>query len=70
MLVGSSLVFGSAVGPAVTGLVVEALGYRGVFAALAAIGAAATALVICKVPETLTSLPPLDPKNNRGFACR
>jgi MFS family permease len=56
VLVGSSLVFGSAIGPAATGLVVESLGYRGVFAALAAIGAAATLLVIWKVPETLAGL--------------
>ena len=33
VLVGSALVFGSAVGPAATGLVVDALGYRGTFAA-------------------------------------
>jgi MFS family permease len=52
-LVGSALVFGSAVGPAVTGLVVEALGYRGTFALLAGVGAIATALVVAKVPETL-----------------
>ena len=52
-LVGSALVFGSAVGPGATGLVVEALGYRGTFAALAGVGAVATALVIAKVPETL-----------------
>ena len=53
VLVGSALVFGSAVGPAVTGLVVDALGYRGTFAALGSVGAVATLLVIGMVPETL-----------------
>ncbi len=52
-LVGSALVFGSAVGPGATGLVVDALGYRGTFALLAGVGAAATALVVARVPETL-----------------
>jgi len=54
VLVGSALVFGSAVGPAVTGLVVDALGFRGTFAALAGVGAVATLLVVSMVPETLT----------------
>ncbi|MGO8899197.1 MAG: MFS transporter [Isosphaeraceae bacterium] len=53
VLVGSALVFGSAVGPAVTGFVVDALGYRGTFAALGGVGAVATLLVIGMVPETL-----------------
>jgi|HubBroStandDraft_6_1064221.scaffolds.fasta_scaffold279645_3 MFS family permease len=52
-LVGSALLFGSAVGPAATGLLVDALGYRGTFALLAGVGAVATALVVAKVPETL-----------------
>jgi MFS family permease len=52
-LVGSALVFGSAVGPAATGLVVDALGYRGTFALLAGVGAVATALVVARVPETV-----------------
>jgi MFS family permease len=52
-LVGSALVFGSAIGPATTGLVVEALGYRGTFALLAGAGAVATGLVVARVPETL-----------------
>ncbi len=52
-LVGSALVFGSAVGPATTGMVVDALGYRGTFALLAGVGAVATALVVARVPETL-----------------
>jgi MFS family permease len=53
VLVGSALVFGSAIGPAVSGLVVDALGYRGTFAALGSVGAVATLLVIGMVPETL-----------------
>jgi MFS family permease len=53
VLVGSALVFGSAVGPAVTGLVVDALGYRGTFAVLGGVGIVATLLVIGLVPETL-----------------
>jgi MFS family permease len=52
-LVGAALVFGSAVGPALSGLVVESLKYRGTFLLLAAIGAAATAVVALFVPETL-----------------
>jgi MFS family permease len=57
VLVGSALVFGSAVGPAATGLVVDALGYRGTFAALAGVGAVATLLVVVMVPETLEVRP-------------
>ena len=53
VLVGSALVFGSAVGPAATGFVVDSLGYRGTFAAMAGIGAVATLLVVVMVPETL-----------------
>ncbi|MDB5307852.1 MAG: mdtL, partial [Gemmataceae bacterium] len=52
VLVGSSLVFGSAVGPAVAGLVVESLGYRGTFGVLAVVGVAATLVVLLAVPET------------------
>ncbi len=51
-LVGAALVFGSAVGPALSGLVVDALGYRGTFLLLAGVGAAATAVVVAFVPET------------------
>ncbi len=53
VLVGSCLVLGSALGPAVAGFLVDPLGYRGLFAALAGVGAIATAIVIAFVPETL-----------------
>src|SRR5512135_2980312 len=42
VIVGTSLVLGSAIGPAASGLLVDLLGYRGLFALLAALGAAAT----------------------------
>ncbi len=54
VLVGSCLVAGSALGPAVAGFLVGPLGYRGLFAALAGVGAAATAVVVLFVPESLT----------------
>ena len=53
VIVGSCLVLGSAVGPAVAGFAVESLGYRGLFLALAGVGAVATAIVVFFVPETL-----------------
>jgi MFS family permease len=53
VLVGSSLVLGSAVGPLLSGLIVDALGYRGMFGLLAGIGALATSLVCLLVPETV-----------------
>jgi MFS family permease len=53
VIVGSCLVLGSALGPGVAGFLVEPLGYRGLFAALAAVGAVATAIVVLFVPETL-----------------
>ncbi len=52
VIVGSSLVLGSALGPAASGFLVGPLGYRGLFAALAGVGAAATAIVMAFVPET------------------
>ncbi len=54
VLVGCSLVLGSALGPALAGMVVGSLGYRGLFGLLAGIGAAATLLVVALIPETLT----------------
>jgi MFS family permease len=55
VLVGSSLVMGSAVGPTLAALVLGALGYRGMFGLLAGVGAAATLLVVTMVPETLAT---------------
>jgi MFS family permease len=52
-IVGTSLVFGSALGPYLSALWVETLGYRGLFGVLAGVGAAATLLVLFAVPETL-----------------
>jgi MFS family permease len=53
VIVGSCLVLGSALGPAASGFLVGPLGYRGLFAALAGVGAVATAIVVAFVPETL-----------------
>jgi MFS family permease len=53
VIVGSCLVLGSAIGPAVAGFLVEPLGYRGLFWALAGTGAVATWIVSTLVPETL-----------------
>lgn len=53
VIVGSCLVLGSAIGPAVAGLAVGSLGYQGLFRALAGVGALATAIVVFLVPETL-----------------
>jgi MFS family permease len=53
VIVGSCLVFGSAIGPAVSSFLVGPLGYRGLFLALAGLGAIATAIVVFLVPETL-----------------
>jgi len=53
VLVGSSLVFGSAVGPLLSGLIVGHVGYVGMFGLLAGIGGIALILVIAFVPETI-----------------
>jgi predicted MFS family arabinose efflux permease len=55
VMVGAALVFGSAVGPALAGLVVDALGYRGLFALLAGIGIVVTGIVLIGIPETVDS---------------
>ncbi len=55
VIVGSCLVFGSAIGPAAAGFLVGPLGYRGLFALLAGVGALATAIVVFLVPETLAA---------------
>lgn len=60
VLVGSSLVFGSAIGPALAGLVVEGLGYRGTFGVLAGVGVVATLVVALFVPETRPATHPAD----------
>ncbi|AGA26535.1 MFS transporter [Singulisphaera acidiphila] len=52
VIVGSCLVLGSAIGPAVSGFLVEPLGFRGLFAVLAGVGAVATSIVVAFVPET------------------
>ncbi|MGB0070135.1 MAG: MFS transporter, partial [Isosphaeraceae bacterium] len=53
VIVGACLVLGSALGPAASGFLVGPLGYRGLFASLAGLGAVATAIVVALVPETL-----------------
>jgi MFS family permease len=53
VLVGSALVAGSAIGPSLSGLVVEGLGYRGMFWLMAGIGTVATLIVVVFVPESL-----------------
>jgi predicted MFS family arabinose efflux permease len=53
VLVGTSLVLGSAIGPAIAGMFVDQIGYRALFACLAGIGAIATAVIVLFVPETL-----------------
>ena len=53
VIVGSCLVLGSAIGPAAAGFLFGPLGYRGLFAALAGLGASATAIVAFWAPETL-----------------
>lgn len=53
VLVGSCLVLGSALGPLLAGLVMPALGYRGLFVLLAGVAGAATLLLLLWVPETL-----------------
>lgn len=52
VLVGSSLVLGSALGPALAGQIVGSLGYRGMFGVLAGVGVVATVLVVFFIPET------------------
>jgi MFS family permease len=53
VLVGSCLVLGSALGPLLAGLIVDAVGYRGLFGLLSVMAAAATLIVLALVPETL-----------------
>ncbi len=53
VLVGSALVTGSAIGPTLAALVVDGVGYRGMFWLLAGIGLVATLIVVVLVPESL-----------------
>jgi MFS family permease len=53
VIVGCCLVLGSAVGPALASGLVGPLGYRGLFAFLALLGAGATGIVLVLVPETV-----------------
>lgn len=64
-IVGTSLVFGSALGPAIAAPLVEALGYRGLFGMLAVVGGIATLVLMACVPETLT-MRPTTPELNGG----
>ena len=52
-IVGTSLVFGSALGPLAAAYVVDLLGYRGLFGALAVVGGISTLTLMAFVPETL-----------------
>ena len=55
VLVGSSLVFGSAVGPLLSGLIVEHVGYAMMFGLLAGVAVNALILVVAFVPETVAT---------------
>lgn len=52
-MIGSTLVAGSAIRRTLSGLIVDSLGYRGMFWLLAGIGMVATLMVVALVPETL-----------------
>ena len=52
------MVLGSAVGPLLAGLFVEALGYRAMFGLLSATAGLATLIVLVLVPETLSAIGP------------
>jgi len=52
VIVGTSLVLGSALGPLLAGMIIRPLGYRGIFGALAAVGAMATLIIAVRIPET------------------
>jgi len=53
VIVGTSLVLGSAIGPAISGVLVGMVGYRGLFVLLAGVGTLATLLLALLIPETL-----------------
>jgi MFS family permease len=54
VIVGASLVLGSALGPLLAGLIIGPLGYRGMFGSLAVVGLIATAIVAMRIPETIS----------------
>ncbi len=60
VIVGSSLVLGSALGPFFCGFIVAAIGYRVLFGLLAAVGAIAVLLIIAFVPESIPAKPRRD----------
>ncbi len=62
-IVGTSLVLGSAIGPAASALVVDAVGYRGLFLILAGVGAVATLVIAFFIPETLVLSTRLDDRD-------
>ncbi len=57
-IVGTSLVLGSALGPAFSGWIIEPLGYRGMFAVLAGVGSVATFILIALLPESVRETVP------------
>jgi MFS family permease len=62
VIVGTALVFGSALGPALAGLLIGPLGYRRLFGLLAGLGLVATSWVILFVPETAQPRPTAEPE--------
>ena len=60
-IVGTSLVAGSAIGPYLSALCVDAIGYRSLFGALAGVGALATLIVLFAVPESLARRDEFEP---------
>ena len=67
VLVGTALVAGSAIGPMLSALVVDSVGYRGMFWLLAGIALLATIIVVVFVPETLNSSPAKSRLHVKGF---
>jgi MFS family permease len=55
VMVGTSLVLGSAIGPLLAGLIIEPLGFRSMFGVLTAVGLIGTLIVAVRVPETIAA---------------
>ncbi len=55
VIVGTSLVFGSALGPLISGIMIDSTGYRGMFGVLACIGLVATLIIVFSIPETIAN---------------